>query len=419
MTGSQILSGLEVIKFAKRTSTIPVVWGGLHATSLPEQTVTHSLIDWVVQGEGEIIFPQLLERFAQRLEGPFDIPGVYRKVNGRVVGTRQNQLIDVNATPMLPYHLIDLHRYIWEWDYGRGISIFSSRGCPFRCTFCVNTAYNQSRWRGFSPARVYAEVEFLVAQHHIEHIQFLDDNYFVSKKRALDIANLFLVSALNFTWSVLGGHVNNLIVFSEEELSMLYASGLRTVGIGVEAGSEKILQALRKNIVLEDLSVLNRRLRNAKIVPFYSYVSGLPGETDEDLHSTLRLMLRLKQDNPDSVIGNIKPLMYYPGTTIYADIVKRGFAPPASLEEWGSYNVSNYERITYPWLTRRRRIFLVHLYYVTLLLNPRYIFIKSKIYRFIAAIYHPVAMYRARHFDFRFLLLARIFRYVHKFILWS
>ena len=417
MTGSQILSGIEVTKFVKSQKDVPIIWGGIHATGLPEQTIECPLIDYVVQGEGELVFPKLLEKLSQQERDVSGISGVYYKSDGRIFGTRQTELLNIENMPMLPYHLVDVKKYIWEWNGKKSISIFSSRGCPFQCIFCINTSYNQSKWRAVPAQRTFEEVDFLIKAHQVEHIQFLDDNFFVSKERVLDILELFLGSNLKFSWSVLGGHVNDLIMYSEEELGLLYKSGLRILGVGVESGSGKLLNSMKKRLKIEDLITLNKRLYHAKIVPFYSYISGLPDEGDEDLKETLNLMLKLKEDNPDSMAGNIKPVMCYPGTTLYNDILKIGFQPPQDLEEWGSYNVTNYENIKYPWLTKKRKIFLLHLYYVTLLLNPEYIFVKSKIYRLAAALNYPITILRIKNFNFNFLILPRLLRYIHKRIL--
>ena len=157
MTGRQIKGGLYVSQMAK-SKGCPVVWGGVHASLLPIQTLAHPLVDYVVEGEGEESFAELVEALASGRSCE-KIPGVWSKNGDKPVSGGQRPFVDLNKLPPVPYHLIDLGKYIKPGPYGKSFILFTSRGCPQRCTFCFNLTFNQCHWRAFSLERILEDIK--------------------------------------------------------------------------------------------------------------------------------------------------------------------------------------------------------------------------------------------------------------------
>ena len=399
LTGRQITNGLAASRLAKQAGC-PVVWGGVHASILPQQTLAHPLVDYVVQGEGEVTFRELVDALAGAgtVRG---IPGVWATVDGAAVCGGERPFVTLESLPPVPWELIDLRRYVWRGPHGPTLVLFSSRGCPQRCTFCFNHSVNRSRWRAFSPEVVLAEVERLLAERpELTHLEFWDDDFFVHRGRARRIAEGFRDRFPAISWSVLGAHVRDLVRMDDDYLACLRKSGLRSVLIGAESGSRDMLRALRKNFTPEELLRANRRLGAFGIRPTYSFMSGFPDETEDHVRETVSLIFRLRKDNPAAVTGNVKPFICYPGTALYERAGEMGLVSPGRLEDWAGQVWQRYDELDVPWTTRARRRFLVHLYYYTLLMNPEYMFIQSDVYAALSSVLRPLTEWRVRHLRF-------------------
>jgi radical SAM superfamily enzyme YgiQ (UPF0313 family) len=200
MTGRQIQGGLLASKMAKDKGS-PVVWGGTHPSLLPEQTLSHPLVDYVVQGEAEESFAELVDALAQGKERVNGIAGLWSKDNGRVVFGGEREFVDINSLPAVPYHLVDINKYIKSGRYGRALSLYTSRGCPQQCTFCYNPAIHKRRWRSQSAESVLKDIKRLQREYQVEHFQFWDDSFFASLQRARAIAEGIMQLEPSVTWS--------------------------------------------------------------------------------------------------------------------------------------------------------------------------------------------------------------------------
>ena len=245
LTGKQILSSLEVAEIVKKHSSIPVVWGGVHPTLLPEETIKDSLVDILIEGEGDISFYELLKKLSSNASIG-DIPGIWYKDNGKIKRGPPPLPVDIKKLPPIPYELIDINRYIENGRYGRTLSVFTSRGCPNRCTFCYNTKFFNCNWKGFAVERCVEEVTNFIRNYKIEHIQFMDDNFFADIERGKEIITKMYEKNPGITWSVFGIHVKTVLQMDLNFLKLLEEYGCKIFNIGSESGSEKILKLLNK-----------------------------------------------------------------------------------------------------------------------------------------------------------------------------
>ena len=161
MTGYQIRSALEFSAEVKRIRDIPVVWGGIHPSILPEQTLRHPLVDIVVRGEGEEKFARIVDCL-QRKEPLDAIAGIGFKREGAAFLTpKEERYLALDDLPFPAYHLIDMEHYLhynlsleWVKQRRRIMDVSMHRGCPFGCTFCYNIEFNGRTWRSMSPGKM-------------------------------------------------------------------------------------------------------------------------------------------------------------------------------------------------------------------------------------------------------------------------
>ena len=416
MTGRQITEGLQAARLA-RDHQCPVVWGGLHPSLMPEQTLAHPLVDYVVEGAGEETFAELV----RALETGSDvsaIPGVWSKREGasHYGGPRPFPVLD--QLPDIPYHIVEVAKYLRHSTARPTLSLYSSRGCPQRCRFCYNRAVHKSQWRCFSALRTLEEIRRIRRDNpELMHLEFWDDSFFPDLNRARDIAEGIAQIRPRLTWSVLGAHVRDIVRMDDACLDFFHDSGLTDVVIGAESGSQRIIDLVQKNFRLDQLLESNRRLARCNIRPTYTFISGIPGETDDDIRETSKLLFHLKKDNPDAILGNVKPFVPYPGTELYQTAVDNGFKPPQRLEEWSRFVWGNYTHLDIPWVSKARRKRLNDLYFYTVAMSPEYLFIESKLFTLLARAILPLTRWRVRHLCFLFPIEARIMAWTERRLL--
>ena len=178
ITGNQITTVLDISRFVKETSNIPVVWGGTHITLQPKQTLNNEYIDFGMVGEGEITFLELVEAIENNK--PLDnIKGLCYKKDGKVILNESREFINLDEAPTLPFHLINPEDYLGK---EKSLDIFSSRGCPYNCAYCYNYAFHKQRWRGLSKSKLRERIEQYI-NLGARKLYFVDDDMIPNRKR--------------------------------------------------------------------------------------------------------------------------------------------------------------------------------------------------------------------------------------------
>jgi radical SAM superfamily enzyme YgiQ (UPF0313 family) len=347
--GSQIRYGLE---FARKVrtfdSSIPLVWGGVHPTLLPEQTVASEFVDVVVRGEGEQAILELADKFSAA--GPLDIvKGITFKATGTIRSTPDRELMELDEIPIeLPFGLLSLDKYP-TLKSGR-FHIQTSRGCPHKCGFCYNTVYSRGTWRGKSARRVVDEIEYVLEKFpHVKIIDPIDDNFFVDQRRVIDICQEMLNRKIKVSWRA-NCRFDYMSEYGKDFIELLAKSGCSEIDFGGETGSERLLSLIDKDITTEQIirSVENLRKWAPSIEPFVSWLSGLPSETEDDLIKTCDLMDRMSEVNPKTQHYGI--FLYTPFPSPLLDSLGPEFKPPQSFDEWGKAEVFHFRP---PWHSKR------------------------------------------------------------------
>ena len=346
LTGRQILNGLEASKLVKENSNVPVAWGGVHPSLLPEQTLENKYIDFVVVGEGEETFLELVNTLKKNVG--YTMSHILNP---------QGEFIDLNKLLEIPYHLISVENYIEKKSYatgkpGRDIALYTSRGCPHRCGFCYNKEFNKRKWRGKSAEKVVQEMKKLIKDYRINSFEIEDDEFFVDIERARKICELIIKENLDieiFTSCRVNYVANSM---DDKYLKLLYRAGFRTLAFGVESGSERMLDLMHKDITIEQVFETIRRLKKAGINSKYYFMAGFPSETIEDLYKTTDLIQKMKQLDPQIRIPAWRVFTPYPGTDLYELAIKEGWKPPQTLEEWADYD---FNTVRMPWVKGKKK----------------------------------------------------------------
>lgn len=347
MTGTQIGFGLSISRHIKNHSPhIPIVWGGVHPTLLPHQTIQNENIDIVVKNEGEQTCIELARAYSnnQPLDG---VEGILYKENGEVKETADRAFIDLNECPPPDWSLVDVEKYIIvDSQHKRRLDLYTSRGCPFNCGFCYNAVFNKRLWRARSSQSVLEEIFQLVSSYKIEHIWFSDDNFMANRNRVLEICDGIIKSQMALTFT--GASRPENICADHELMKYLVQAGFRKLYMGAESGSERILNLINrtnnKSYCLQAAEVC----KEYNIIPIFSFMIGFPGESKEEVRETLSFAKQLKSINNDAIITDFKIYAPYPGTPLFDLAVKQGLVMRNSLEEWRRYTWGN---IDLPWVS--------------------------------------------------------------------
>ena len=295
-----------------------IVAGNIHPTSEPELTLMDNpCLDAVFLGEAD-------EPFCTLVSGtPIErVPGVALKQGKIVVRRPRWTASNLDALPFPDWNFVDTGFYAapnfashGRWlRPARSLDIICSRGCPYRCTFCV---YNKERYRFNSPSYVIANIEYMLDNFDIDSIYFLDSSIGNSRQQLIDICRAITSRGLNsrFQWSA-NMRPNQV---DEELLKLMWEAGCRKLLYGFESGSQRVLDAMKKGCTVEQndqVVQLHRKLR----FPYHaSMIMGFPGETKEDLEMTLRWLRSVRP--PLVGINTYVPL---PGSEDYVRLKMSG-----------------------------------------------------------------------------------------------
>ncbi len=326
MTGTQTKHSADFSRKIKLIKNIPILWGGIHPSLLPVQCLSEDYIDYVIIGEGE----ETAIEFVMAARGDGDLGAVlglgYKRSGRPVVNPRRPLIADLDNW-RLDFSLIDINQYVYKLGpYKRVIAYKTSRGCPFNCAFCYNNEFNQGRWRVWSVAAVVEDINYLKNNFQIDAVKFYDDNFFVDKTRALEI-----LRAIN-----LPSHLEIRIDFIDDEIArQLKELNVFDMLIGLESGSDRMLQLIDKRFKVDRLVEGVKSIAKHDLHATYSFIVGLPTETEGEFKQTIDLMYRIYKIHPKAgfTLGAYLP---YPGSRMYEFSLAQGFKPPVKTEDWGS-----------------------------------------------------------------------------------
>jgi anaerobic magnesium-protoporphyrin IX monomethyl ester cyclase len=295
-----------------------VIVAGSDASDHAEEYLAHGA-DFVIIGEGEATLGELMDRLGEHTQVPlaairglaFPDPGD----GARVVRTAPRPVIaDLDTLPFPAWDLVDVPRYraIWLERHGHfSMNMVTTRGCPYHCNWCAKPIWGQ-RYHARSPENVVAELTWLVQAYRPGHIAFADDILGLKPGWMQRFAELVESEGVRVPFKSL--HRADLLL-KGDTITALARAGARTIWVGAESGSQRILDAMDKGTKVEQIAEATRRLHEAGIEVCFFLQFGYPGEIREDIEKTLRMV---RECAPDDIGMSVSyPL---PGTRFFESV---------------------------------------------------------------------------------------------------
>ncbi len=332
----------KIVELGKRYG-VKVVVGGPHPSVLPEQCLDDADLDAVVMGEGEETIVDLCRVDSQKWAS---VPGLVLPNGGPVRTAARSGPPDLDAIPFPDYSLLDRKKYMGDDELGfyvkkteNLIRIFTSRGCPFHCTYCSSHSMFGRSLRLRSAANVVEELVYQSRLWKTRNVCFMDDIFTINQERVREVCDAIRASGIDFRWSCF-----SRVGLEEATVREMAAAGCILIGYGVETGSEKILKRIKKATTLDQARDTFRLSRRFGIRCKAFFMIGLPDETREEFNETVEFAKELDADY--IMLSVFMPL---PGSEEF---------DKANPIDYAHHSTKSYFHTTDPELRRRQLEFL-------------------------------------------------------------
>ncbi len=311
----------SLLEQVKRRRNIPVVMGGPHVTFLPEEALSRGA-DFVIRGEGEFSFLELVKRLRDGSEDFHDIPGLsYRTPDGFRHNPQIPRVDDLNALPWPDLTLIR------NFEKIRILPVMTSRGCPYNCKFCSVTKMFGRRYRFRETADVLDELETLHARNPKATIFFYDDNFTANVRRTKELLKGMLERGIKVRWTA---QARVDVVRDRELLELMKQTGCLFLYLGLESINPRTLESYRKEQTVQDIAEAVKTLHEYGIKVHGMFVLGSDEDDVKTIRETVRFARGLKIDTVQFLV--LTPL---PGTETYEELRKQG---RILVEDWSKYS---------------------------------------------------------------------------------
>lgn len=309
-------SAIKVINYIKKFDPkIATLVGGPHITLLGREFMEkNQSIDYAIIEDGEKTIVNLAD-YIRRREEINKLPGIYYRDKGLIIKNELKEIqTDLDRYGHPDLDIIDMEDYSLTIPVrGRikALSICTSRGCPYRCSFCAATLINYGRIRYHSAQWIVDEIKRYLNRYGNEYaIFFYDDHFLLNKKRVLEFCQLVKNEELKFEW----GCYSRVDVIDDEVLQNIREIGCIMLTFGIETGSDKILKLMNKNITSQKIIKVIRRIKSYGIKTRGSFIWGYPGETYFDIIKTYKMIFQCGFETNEMVFSRYT--MIYPGTKL-------------------------------------------------------------------------------------------------------
>lgn len=358
----------EIIK--KVNPTTKIVLGGPHVNIYPLETMNNKNIDFLVLGEGEEPFSELLANIDD-IEKLKQIKGlVLREANGEIVNTgRRDLIMNLDEVPLPIRHLLPYKKYYSIIaKTNPTTTMFTSRGCPYKCIFCDRPHLGKI-FRARSAENVIKELQE-IEKLGIREIFIYDDTFTIDRQRVIKICNLILEKNIKLNWDI-RARVNTV---DEELLNLMKKAGCERIHYGVEAGTEKILTILKKGITLEQVKQAFALTKKAGIETAGYFMIGSPTETLEDINATIKLA---KEIFPDYIHFSV--LTPFPATELYFKGLQEGIIKEDYWQKFALNPEPNFKPLAWEENFKREELIKILIdVYRQYYLAPKYIWKRIK-----------------------------------------
>lgn len=302
----------------RRNPRAMIVAGNSGASTMPHLYLRDAGVDVCVIGEGEATMPELAGRLEQGMDW-HDVAGLAWLEGQEVKFSPSRPLLaDLDELPYPAWDLFPIERYVASPDHRqphRTLDVVASRGCPFTCRFCYSIYGHKIRRR--QPAKLLDEIDEITTRYNLRHFGFVDDLFTSDKKFVAEFCDLKLARGNHTVWSCLG-RVDTL---DRDTLHKMHDAGCRHIALGIESGSQLMLDAMKKNATVDENRQAVELCRTAGIKPHASFIVGTPGETAETVRESVEFCKKL------GLTTTFHIMTPYPGSYFYTQALEQGLIP--------------------------------------------------------------------------------------------
>ncbi|MBR2884194.1 MAG: B12-binding domain-containing radical SAM protein [Clostridia bacterium] len=320
------LAGIEAKRITQEIKKlkIPVVWGGQAATAMPELMIKEAEPDYIILGEGEVTWLELVTALENK-EDVSKVAGLVYLENAKVTYTKTRELADISSFPDIHWNLVDVKKYFSSFfNCDKMVYLHASKGCPAQCTFCSNQLFHQSKNRCRDVNQIIKDIDYLYSQG-VNGIYFSDELWIPNRKDRTELCKILSERKYNLFW----GCQMRLGVLNEDDIELMYDAGCRWILFGIESGNKERIKLIKKNIDLDLAKPTVQMCEKRGITVQASFIIGYPDETTEEIKETLRFAESL---GASLVVVNI--LTPLPNSEIYNQAKENGiFEYPNSIKE--------------------------------------------------------------------------------------
>jgi radical SAM superfamily enzyme YgiQ (UPF0313 family) len=290
-TASKISSLKIAQMIKKKDKEVKIIFGGHVFMILDDKEIeaifNSSVVDFIVYGEGEVAFPELI-KFIENVSDLSNCKGIfYKNENNNVIKTEERFLIkNLDMLPFMDFKDLPLEKYENPEWLGKHLTMQASRGCPWKCVFCGATTY----WKGYrfmNGKRLYEEIKYHIERHpEIENVEFMDLIFNGCMKSLEEFCGLMIE---NPPKKGLGWHANTVIrpEMTPDMLNKMKKAGCFQLTYGIESGSQRVLGLMKKRYRISDAHEVLKATYEAGILIKANFMFGFPGETEKDFQNTL------------------------------------------------------------------------------------------------------------------------------------
>lgn len=350
-----------------------LVLSGWHPSALPERSLEESAADFVLKGEGFLGFEKLLSG------APIEqIPGLYYRKYGKIVSNKccanindlTEELSDV-AWDLLPMNNYRAFSWMCLGDFSertKFASIFTSLGCPYKCTFCaIHATYGEHKLREWAPEWVMKQLEILVTNYGVKHINIHDELFVFNPRHYRPIAEGIIERGWKLNINAFA-RVDVLAKIQDSDLALLKKAGFNWLKLGIETGNKQIRMNVGKDHY--DINTVKQAVARAHAAGIdfcANFMFGLPGDNYDSMQSTLNLALELLPAFPSFFCT-----MAIPGSALYTEALQKGVKLP---DTWLGYASQGYDFLPLPTehLTAKQVLEFRDYAFDTYFKNPRFL----------------------------------------------
>jgi anaerobic magnesium-protoporphyrin IX monomethyl ester cyclase len=352
ITGAPIKDALYISKKVKQLAPdVPIIWGGWHTSLFPKQPIEENpFIDITVQGQGEITFKELVDHLANKISLDA-IRGITFRKNENIIQNPPRPLAAMDSFGRVNYDLIDVEKY-FKKKRKRQFDYISSAGCYFRCAFCADPFVYERKYTALPGVKIAEDLDYYFRKYSFTDINFQDETFFTYAERIEKFSEELISRKIKISWAATM-RADQGERLPDKVWMRCKQSGLRRLLIGVESGSQEMMDWMKKDIKLSQVFYCADKCKELDISVIFPFIVGFPSESDTSVAQTIRVIkqLRSQSSNFDTPIFYFKP---YPGSEITTEVVENGYKLPSTTEEWGDFD---YIGSSGPWISKEKEKF--------------------------------------------------------------